>query len=53
MTTDKVLFLHPIIPREEFMNADMSVVCGFIHDESAGRPEDGIAPGTERALHRP
>lgn len=22
------------------------IVCGFIYDESAGMPEDGIAPGT-------
>ena len=24
----------------------MCVVCGFIYDESAGLPEEGIAPGT-------
>jgi rubredoxin len=24
----------------------MCVICGFIYDEAAGRPEDGIAPGT-------
>ena len=24
----------------------MCVVCGFIYDEAAGLPEDGIAPGT-------
>ncbi len=28
------------------MNVYICVVCGFIHDEAAGRPEDGIAPGT-------
>ncbi|MDO8372148.1 MAG: rubredoxin [Polaromonas sp.] len=28
------------------MNVYLCVVCGFIHDEAAGRPEDGIAPGT-------
>jgi len=22
------------------------VVCGFVYEEAAGRPEDGIAPGT-------
>jgi rubredoxin len=22
------------------------IVCGFVYDEAAGRPEDGIAPGT-------
>ena len=25
------------------------IVCGFIYNESAGRPEDGIAPGTKWA----
>jgi len=25
------------------------IVCGFIYDEAAGRPEDGIAPGTKWA----
>ena len=24
----------------------MCVICGFIYDESLGRPEDGILPGT-------
>ena len=24
----------------------MCVVCGFIYDEAAGLPEEGIAPGT-------
>ena len=24
----------------------MCVVCGFMYDEAAGLPEDGIAPGT-------
>ena len=24
----------------------MCVICGFIYDEAAGRPEDGIVPGT-------
>ena len=27
------------------MNVYMCVVCGFIYDEAAGRPEDGIALG--------
>ena len=27
----------------------MCVVCGFIYDEAAGRPEDGLAPGTRWA----
>ncbi len=28
------------------MNKWECVVCGFIYDEAAGMPEDGIAPGT-------
>ncbi|MEY4318713.1 MAG: hypothetical protein RI902_2521 [Pseudomonadota bacterium] len=24
----------------------MCIVCGFVYDEAAGRPEDGIAAGT-------
>lgn len=28
------------------MNVYMCVVCGFIYDETAGRPEEGIAAGT-------
>lgn len=27
----------------------MCIVCGFIYDEAAGRPEDGIAAGTRWA----
>ena len=40
MTTDKARFPPIIIPREEFMNVYLCVVCGFIYDEAAGRPED-------------
>jgi rubredoxin len=28
------------------MKTFVCIVCGFIYDEAAGRPEDGIAPGT-------
>lgn len=28
------------------MKTSMCVVCGFVYEESEGRPEDGIAPGT-------
>ncbi|MBV7431227.1 MULTISPECIES: rubredoxin [unclassified Acidovorax] len=28
------------------MKIYMCVVCGWIYDEAAGRPEDGLAPGT-------
>ena len=24
----------------------IGIVCGFVYNEEAGRPEDGIAPGT-------
>ncbi len=27
-------------------NTFVCVLCGFVYDELAGRPEDGIAPGT-------
>ena len=28
------------------MKTYQCIVCGFIYDEAAGLPEDGIAPGT-------
>nr|WP_229799526.1 rubredoxin [Vogesella fluminis] len=28
------------------MQTWMCLICGFIYDEAAGRPEDGIPPGT-------
>jgi rubredoxin len=28
------------------MKTYLCIVCGFVYDETAGRPEDGIAPGT-------
>ena len=28
------------------MKTYMCVICGFVYEESQGRPEDGIAPGT-------
>jgi rubredoxin len=28
------------------MKTYMCIVCGFVYDESLGRPEDGIVPGT-------
>ncbi len=31
------------------MKTYMCIVCGFVYDETAGRPEDGIAPGTHWA----
>jgi rubredoxin len=29
------------------MKTYMCLICGFIYDEAAGHPEDGIAPGTK------
>lgn len=31
------------------MNTYVCVVCGFVYDESVGRPEDGLAAGTRWA----
>ncbi len=29
-----------------FMKKYMCLICGWIYDEAAGAPEDGLAPGT-------
>jgi len=31
------------------MKTYLCLICGFIYDEAAGLPEDGIAPGTRWA----
>ena len=31
------------------MKSWICVVCGFVYDEAAGLPDDGIAPGTRWA----
>ncbi|MDB5865263.1 MAG: rubredoxin protein [Betaproteobacteria bacterium] len=31
----------------EVFKTYMCLICGFIYDESAGIPEEGIAPGTK------
>ena len=31
------------------MKTYVCIVCGFVYDESLGRPEEGIAPGTRWA----
>ena len=31
------------------MKTNLCVVCGCAYDETAGRPEDGLAPGTRWA----
>lgn len=33
------------VPR--FMKKYMCLICGFIYDEAAGLPEEGIEPGTK------
>jgi rubredoxin len=42
-----LLNLH--LPGTPHMKTYLCIVCGFIYDEAAGRPEDGIAPGTKWA----
>jgi rubredoxin len=37
---------HPFSQQESRMKKWQCVVCGFIYDEAAGWPDDGIAPGT-------
>ena len=32
------------------MKTWICVVCGFVYDEAAGLPDDGIAPGTRWAV---
>lgn len=31
------------------MKTYLCIVCGFVYDEAAGRPEDGLPPGTRWA----
>ena len=31
----------------KLMKTYMCVICGWVYDEEAGYPEDGIAPGTK------
>lgn len=40
---------RPIFLKDLTMNTYLCIVCGFVYDEAAGRPEDGIAPGTRWA----
>lgn len=35
------------VRRLEVMKRYMCVICGFIYDEAAGLPDDGIVPGTK------
>lgn len=38
-----------LIERPLPMNCYLCLVCGFFYDEAAGRPEDGLPPGTRWA----
>ena len=38
--------LFTFIFETEAMKTYICIVCGFVYDEAAGRPEDGLAPGT-------
>jgi len=35
------------ISKEEFMQTWMCLICGWVYDEEAGAPEEGIPPGTK------
>jgi rubredoxin len=43
------LAAHNSLKQRTTMKTYICIVCGFIYDETAGRPEDGIAPGTKWA----
>ena len=38
-------FLRPFMPAPEYRTT-MCLICGFIYDEAAGLPDEGIVPGT-------
>jgi rubredoxin len=46
-------YQHNLTKENIMSNADFKsficIVCGFVYDEAAGRPEDGIAAGTKWA----
>jgi rubredoxin len=42
-------YLSTIIFEKNPMKTYICIVCGFVYDEAAGRPEDGIAAGTQWA----
>jgi rubredoxin len=37
---------RPINLKDLTMKTYLCIVCGFVYDEAAGRPEEGIAAGT-------
>jgi rubredoxin len=40
----RIILAHPAIsPMKKYM----CLICGWIYDEEAGAPEEGIAPGTK------
>jgi len=40
-----VTHANPMTEKQEFKTW-MCLICGFVYDEAAGLPEEGIAPGT-------
>ena len=42
-----LLELHDFTPTIAPMKKYMCLICGWIYDEAAGAPDEGIAPGTK------
>jgi len=38
-----------LVERRLQVKTYMCLICGFVYEEAAGRPEEGIAPGTKWA----
>jgi rubredoxin len=46
-TRGRAAFLfNTMMSQEILMNTYLCIVCGFVYDESSGRPEEGIPAGT-------
>ena len=41
-----LFLLNTTMSQEILMNTYLCIVCGFVYDESSGRPEEGIPAGT-------
>ncbi len=46
MPVDTMLFILFVEERTTVAKTWMCLICGWIYDEEAGAPDDGIAPGT-------
>ena len=46
MPVDTMLFILCVEERTTVAKTWMCLICGWIYDEEAGAPDDGIAPGT-------